>query len=298
MSIETLNCGNCLSAAATILTASAVTVSGAAPASPACFACCFRISSKPVMSAESYCVTSGTVRPRRAEVLGRLAADAAHRLALDQRPTAEIGQRLGGRPRTGRRAGRRRRSPLIRRLACAFTSSIEIRPSSPVPATSSMSTPSSRAMRRTEGAAGADGPPDAGCVGTPVGRRATKSTTLSRWPALDGLRRRLGLARRGCAASAVGGALGRGRRRCGRRRRGGAGAVVLDAQDRLADLDLVAGLDLDVFDCAGDRRGHFDRRLVGFELEHRLILRQRVAGLHEHAQDIAGGDVLAQLGQA
>ena len=40
----------------------------------------------------------------------------------------------------------------------------------------------------------------------------------------------------------------------------------------LTDFDLVANLDLHLVHRAGDRRGHFDRRLVGFELEDRLVL--------------------------
>ena len=51
------------------------------------------------------------------------------------------------------------------------------------------------------------------------------------------------------------------------------------------------------FDRAGDRGRHFDRRLVGFELEDRLILGDRVAGLDQHAQDVAGFDLFAELGE-
>ena len=82
-----------------------------------------------------------------------------------------------------------------------------------------------------------------------------------------------------------------------RLRRGGCAGAFVVAEDRLADLDLVAGLDLDLFDRAGDRRRHFDRRLVGFELEDRLILGDRVARLDQDAQDVAGVDVLAELGE-
>ena len=75
-----------------------------------------------------------------------------------------------------------------------------------------------------------------------------------------------------------------------------AGAFV-DRQHDLADLDLLALLDLDLLDRAGDRRRHFDRRLVGLELEDRLVFRHRVARRHQHANDIAGGDVLAEFGE-
>ena len=79
-------------------------------------------------------------------------------------------------------------------------------------------------------------------------------------------------------------------RRRGFRRGVGAAsrAAVVDREDRLADLDLVALLDLDLFHLAGDRRRHLNRRLVGFELEDRLILCDRVAGLDQDAEDVAG----------
>src|SRR5258706_277103 len=76
-----------------------------------------------------------------------------------------------------------------------------------------------------------------------------------------------------------------------------AGALVVNGEDRLSHFDFVACLDLDFLDFAGDRRGHFDRRLVGFELEDRLILGDGVARLHEHAQDVAAGDVLTKFRQ-
>ena len=58
-------------------------------------------------------------------------------------------------------------------------------------------------------------------------------------------------------------------------------------EDDLTHLHLVAGVDTHLLDHAADRRGHFDRRLVGFELEDRLIALQRIAGLHHHAHDVA-----------
>ena len=60
-----------------------------------------------------------------------------------------------------------------------------------------------------------------------------------------------------------------GSRFVGRRR-----AAVVDDQHDLTGLDLVAGLDLDFLDGAVDARRHFDGRLVGFELQHRLVLRR------------------------
>ena len=71
---------------------------------------------------------------------------------------------------------------------------------------------------------------------------------------------------------------------------GGCGAARAESSTlRIAwpTLDLVAGFDLDVLDLAGDRRRHFDGGFVGFELENRLILRDRVAGLDQDAQHVA-----------
>ena len=45
----------------------------------------------------------------------------------------------------------------------------------------------------------------------------------------------------------------------------------------------------------GDGRRHFDRRLVGLELDERLIYGDRVADLHQQAQDVAALHVLAQF---
>ncbi len=78
ISIDVLNCGNTLSAAATILRAIAVTVRWP-PASSTCFAYFFRRSSSAVMSARSCCVTCGIV------------AHAAARCSAVLRRTARIG---------------------------------------------------------------------------------------------------------------------------------------------------------------------------------------------------------------
>ena len=103
-------------------------------------------------------------------------------------------------------------------------------------------------------------------------------------PAAFGLPRRLArprLARRAAAA---------------RTRRLARGGAVVDGEDHRADLHLVALLDLDLFDDAGHRRRHFDCRLVGLELQDRLVLLDRVADVDEHARDVAAGDVLPQFG--
>ena len=97
MSIEALNCGNVFSAAATTLTAIAVTVR-LPPAASASFEYFFRSDSSAVTSARSFCVTCGIVRQAAAHVLRGLLADTAHRLALDLAPAGEIRKRLRCRP--------------------------------------------------------------------------------------------------------------------------------------------------------------------------------------------------------
>ena len=150
-SIDALNCGNMRSAAATTLTAIAVHGQVAARGLDSASCNFLRSSSRPVMSARSHCVTCGNRRPRGAQVLGGLAPDGAHRLPLDLAPAREIWQRhaAAGAPRR-----RRADQPLRVRLDV-----VDCRCGRPVrlPGTSLMSTPSSRAMRRTDGAAGAGG---------------------------------------------------------------------------------------------------------------------------------------------
>ena len=96
---------------------------------------------------------------------------------------------------------------------------------------------------------------------------------------------------------------GRGRWRCDvrlRRGRGGSrGAVarLLHHQHRLARLYFVAGFDPHFRDPAGHRRRHFQRRLVGLEFQHRLIGGEHVAGLHHHAEHVARGYAIAQVGE-
>ena len=110
---------------------------------------------EPVMSALSCCVTCGITFHACAEMLRRLAADVAHRLALDLAPLGEIGQRRRRCAAPARRPPPPGRSPAARN---ACTSSTLMRPPGPVPGTWRMSTPSSRARRRTDGAAGAADP--------------------------------------------------------------------------------------------------------------------------------------------
>ncbi len=80
------------------------------------------------------------------------------------------------------------------------------------------------------------------------------------------------------------------RRRPERRRR------LVHRQHDLADLDLLALLDLDFLDDARNARRNFDRRLVGLELENGLILLQLIARLHHDANHVACDDVLAKFG--
>ena len=284
------------------------------------------------MSARSHCVTCGIV------------AQAALRCSAVLRRTARIGWRSTPPQRV--KSGSATPAAAPPRPAPLVTSRFDVRlhivdRDAAVGAgagTSSMSTPSSRAIRRTDGAAGAGGASGAGGLGRRPRAAADVDDVGAARVAAGGLRpdRRIlhaGLVRlrRPILDLDVGLPLPRStstfsalpsrralavglravgfRRFAGRRRRFGlrrrrlrrgacgaacAGAVV-DAEDRLADLDLVAGLDLDLLDGAGDRRRHFDRRLVGFELEDRLFLGDRVARLHQHAQDVAGLDVLAEL---
>ena len=78
----------------------------------------------------------------------------------------------------------------------------------------------------------------------------------------------------------------RGRRRLGRLGcRSGRSAFGLQRQDDRAFGDLVARLHLHRDDLAGGGRRHLHRRLVRLELEQRVFLRHRVAGLHEDRDD-------------
>ena len=71
--------------------------------------------------------------------------------------------------------------------------------------------------------------------------------------------------------------------------------ATVDREHHLADVDLLSLLDLHLFHRAGDRRGNFDGRLVGLELENRLVFGDRVPGLDQHPDDVARRDVLAEL---
>ena len=110
---------------------------------------------------------------------------------------------------------------------------------------------------------------------------------------------RLGIGRRFLAEPTFFGRSGRLRFRL----RGGLGflggglrsATLVERQHDLSDFDLVPLLDLHLAHRAVDVGRDFDRRLVGFQLQHRLVFLQRVAGLDEDSHYFAGADVLAEL---
>ena len=60
--------------------------------------------------------------------------------------------------------------------------------------------------------------------------------------------------------------------------------------------DLALG-DEDLRDGSSRRRGDLDRRLVGLDLDQRIVLRDLLALAHEPARDLALGQPLAQVGQ-
>src|SRR5258708_35734087 len=59
----------------------------------------------------------------------------------------------------------------------------------------------------------------------------------------------------------------------------------LELEDRRALRHLVADLDANFLHHAGARRRDFHRRLVGFQRDERLLLRDRVARLDQHLDD-------------
>ena len=318
MSIDALNCGNTFSAAATTFTTIAVTVR-LPPAASACFAYFFRSSSSAGDVGEIVLRDVRNRRPRGAQVLGRLSAHRAHRLALDLAPAREVGQRDGGaaaaaadcrrsqqsasrapsrrRPRCGRsaRCPGPRRCRRRARAPCAGPTAPPGPAASPAP---------SRLGRRHARRGDVDDLLGSLC-GAGHGRAACAAfaSRLCRWsssttpglstgvaaPAFDVLFQRAFLSESLPA----------------RFSRGRFGAVLGFAARRRPrhvriawpTLTLSPALTLIVLHLAGDRRGHFDGRLVGFELEDRLVLRERVARLDQHAQHVARRDVLAEFGK-
>ena len=68
----------------------------------------------------------------------------------------------------------------------------------------------------------------------------------------------------------------------------GCSLAAFQHQNHIAFAYLVADLDLEFLHDAGNGRGHFHRRLVGFQRDQRLLRRRRVAGLDQHFDD---GDI-------
>jgi hypothetical protein len=77
-------------------------------------------------------------------------------------------------------------------------------------------------------------------------------------------------------------------RRCG---------AVFDAQIAWPTFTLSPAFTFTFFHLSGNRGRHLDGRLVGFELDHRLVFLEHVAWLDQDAQHVAGGDVLADSGR-
>ena len=154
--------------------------------------------------------------------------------------------------------------------SAALTSSLVMRPFSPVPLIELRSMSSSRASRRTAGPAktpeksGFAGPAEVG-GGEPRRRRPEQAAAVAG-----------GAVGLGASAFAAAGGLGAA---------SGVGACRVDPGDQHAHRDFVADLGHHIGDRAGDRRGHVHRRLVRFERHQRLVDLDRVARLHQHLDD-------------
>ncbi len=160
-------------------------------------------------------------------------------------------------------------------LTCERTSSSVMRPFGPLPCTAVSSTPSSRANLRTDGEAcgfvpGA-GPRSSGSGRAPISvanacERVAFSTVFGSGAAAVGAGaasaaarlRRLGRCRAGCRCQ-----------RCQRRAFG----------------NLVAELDLQLFDHSCVRRRNLHRRFVAFHRDQRLIFRHGIARLDQKFDD-------------
>ena len=292
-SIDALNCGNTFSAAATTFSAIAVTVR-LPPAASTLFAYFLRSSSSAGDVGQVVLRDVRDRRPRRGQVLGRLAADGAHRLAIDRAPPAEVGQRLGGRGRAGALFA----APVTSVLVYAFTSSIEMRPLGPVPGTSLMSTPSSRAILRTEGAAGAGGESSGW---RRLGLRPRSAADVDDLAATGARRRQLFVVLVGLVIGRDG--------RSPRRRRGGrlrlrapCGAAPRPRRrppSRIAcpTFTLSPAFTLTAVTVPATDEGTSIVALSVSSSRTGWSFAMRVARLHQDAQHVAAGDVLAELGE-
>ena len=158
------------------------------------------------------------------------------------------------------------------RSMAASMSPLVTRPSLPVPATAAGSI--------------------AGFAGDAAHRRRQRRVGSSRF----GRRRRGDGRQRRLAAVATAGAAFGSWRLCGRSRRRRGAAARRDGAEQCADRDGVAVLGGDFRQHAGGRRRHFDRHLVGFEFDQRLVDGDRVAWLLEPLADGRFGHGLAQRG--
>src|SRR4029453_340597 len=73
--------------------------------------------------------------------------------------------------------------------------------------------------------------------------------------------------------------------------------VLSDHDEDRPDRDDLSLLDHDLRDLARGRRGDLDRRLVGLDLDERLVLGDLVPFGHEPAGDLAFGQALAEVGK-
>ena len=100
-----------------------------------------------------------------------------------------------------------------------------------------------------------------------------------------------------------------GERRSGNRRfRAGGGGLLLgdhhglcdrrlEPQDDLADLDLIALRNQQLGDLAVGGRGNLEARLLGLDLDHRLVAFDGIAHRDKHGGHFNRVDVLPELGQ-
>ncbi len=227
------------------------------------------------MSASSLCVTCGTLSQDRC----RNGPDTfLIRDSATVSTGAELGEVLGRdlrdpRPAAPRRPGR----PPAARVPCrkASRSSLVIRPFGPDGVTEARSTPSSRAVRRTDGpACTPSGVPMPAAAGVSAPRAAAACAGAVAGPPV------------GSAAGVGVGARGGGFLLLDQRRRAGDRTVAGgEQQDGRALADLVAHLDQDLGHRAGGRGGDVHRGLVGLEGDQRVLGVDLVARGHVHLDD-------------
>src|SRR5271165_32629 len=75
------------------------------------------------------------------------------------------------------------------------------------------------------------------------------------------------------------------------------GGSAFEREDYLSNFDLLAFFYFDFFNDAADRRRHFDHSLVGLEFHHRLAFGNFGAGRDHQANQIALGDVFSEFGE-